>query len=541
MDRLFIYRKLSAFRWNYLWLAVYFVGFGVYLIGMPKYIDDYWYLEYFGDWFSSQGISDPEWGGNFFKAGVPWREMMDTWEWHYENDTFRLGNILVVPFLLLPKWVGSSVAFGFWIFAVIGGLRLVGIDVKRSPLVPLALASYYVLMPWRYYMGSLDYQFNYMIPSGLLVWLLARLMSRKEATARRIFPTALLAFVLGWWHEGFGVPACCGVFVVYATDRFRNREALTALIGLAAGVALTLFSPGIRDRAQYANVVFDFTIFTVIDLLRSEWAFICGVFLLSAGLFIREYRRRLLGTPWIWILGAVCSASCGLWIYVQGGDRVGWACALLGVPWCFGIFKLYWPKVTGKYNVGSALFAAVIMGVVMTGLVMIDAETLRLRRQHSRVMAIVASNPVPQAIFEDYSYMSEKSPLMLGMPSWSFSGSGMRYLSNYFIKNKEGHRIYCVPRELEGVSATSGTPVPGPGGFRESGGKLYAPYDGPQEGQKMMLIELDFGKGYTKAFCVSGVFTSKADGKRYMFVDPDLGWYVTYFKRIRGVGRLYEP
>lgn len=540
MDSFLKYRENLRSRWNYIWVGIYFLGFGIYLIGMPKYIDDYWYLEQFRGWFSGQGIEDPEWGGNFFKAGFPWREMVDTWEWHYENDTFRLGNILVVPFLLLPKWVGSSVAFGFWIYAVVGGMRLVGIDVRRSPLVPVALAVYYVLMPWRYYMGSLDYQFNYLIPSGLLVWLLMRLKGDKYSSVPGLTGTAVLSFVLGWWHEGFGVPALCGVFIMLMMSRFRNKAMIWSLIGLIVGLILDMSSPGIRERAGDSAGYSGVTVNTIFELVRSEWMFFLGIILLTSGFCSRRIRVRLLGKAWVWSIGAVCLASCGLWIMIQGGDRVGWACGLLSVPFCLGIMKLYWPKFTGSYGALSAILTAVIMGIVVAGLVMIDVETMRLRRQHSRIMATVASNPVPQAIFEDYRCMGEQSPLMLGMPSWSFSGSGLRYLSHYFLNSGEGHRIYCVPRELEGVRSDSGTPVPGSGGFREVEGKYFAPYEGPLEGQKTMKIELDFGKGYTNAFCIAGVFTSKGDGKRYVFIDPNLGWYVTYFKRVKKVGRLYE-
>lgn len=534
-------RYKGWWRWNYLWMGIYFIAFGVYLIGMPKYIDDYWYLERFRGWFMNQGISDPEWGGNIFKAGVPWREILDTWEWHYANDTFRLGNIMVVPFLLLPKWVGSTIAYCFWIYAVTGGLRFAGINLGRSPLVPWALAAYYVLMPWRYYMGSLDYQFNYLIPSGLLVWLLVRLTAGKRGNSGRDIWTLLLGIVLGWWHEGFGVPGACCVFVLLLGGRFRSRAAWMALAGILVGLAFDMSSPGIRERARDSLGEVGVNIYTIIETLRSQWVFFIGVLLVAGGMSVRKTRIGLTGNTRLWGMLAGCLASLVLLIRIQGGDRVGWVCGLLSVPFCLGLIRLYWPRVSAGYRWAGGLAAGCIMSVVIAGLVMIDVAIFRVRALHSRVVREIALNPKPQAIFDDYKYMREQSPLMIGMPSWSFSGSGMRYLSQYFLGKGEGHRIYCVPRELERVTAESGSSVPGRGGFREYKGKYFAPYSGPLLGQKVMKIELDFGKGYTSAFCIAGVFESKADGKRYVFIDPDLGLYVTYFKEIKGLGNLKEP
>lgn len=62
-------------NWNMLWILLYMVGFGVFIIGMPKYIDDYWYMAPLKPWFDSQGIINPDKGGNIIEAGIPWSEI----------------------------------------------------------------------------------------------------------------------------------------------------------------------------------------------------------------------------------------------------------------------------------------------------------------------------------------------------------------------------------------------------------------------------------------------------------------------------------
>lgn len=57
--------------WNVLWLLMYLVGMGVFFVGMPKYYDDYWYMEHLRPWFEAQGVMVPENGGNIFSGGFP--------------------------------------------------------------------------------------------------------------------------------------------------------------------------------------------------------------------------------------------------------------------------------------------------------------------------------------------------------------------------------------------------------------------------------------------------------------------------------------
>lgn len=74
--------KLKCFAdsvccWNGLWLLLFFIGTGIFFIGMPKYCDDYWYMFHLQPWFESQGIDVPS-GGDIFRFGIPWEDIYQT-------------------------------------------------------------------------------------------------------------------------------------------------------------------------------------------------------------------------------------------------------------------------------------------------------------------------------------------------------------------------------------------------------------------------------------------------------------------------------
>ena len=65
--------------------------------------------------------------------------------------------------LFMPKWVGSGIAVLCLYYTVMASFRLIGVDWRRSDVVPLMLSMWYFLMPWQNHMGGLVYQFNYLL------------------------------------------------------------------------------------------------------------------------------------------------------------------------------------------------------------------------------------------------------------------------------------------------------------------------------------------------------------------------------------------
>lgn len=178
-------KKMSIFRsfhltGNIVWMSLFVIGMGIFFIGMPKYLDYWWFLCFFGDWFRHNGVDYPTNGVNLFSAEIPWKEIQETWRDHYMYDNGRLGNIIVVLFLLLPKWIGSLLCLGVLIYVIIKSFDICGIDISRSALVSFGLGLWYILMPWQNHMGGLVFQFNYIIPSILAIFVLKFIFCRMK-------------------------------------------------------------------------------------------------------------------------------------------------------------------------------------------------------------------------------------------------------------------------------------------------------------------------------------------------------------------------
>ena len=54
---------MKKLNWNALWLSLYALGIGIWLIGMPSYLDDWCYMEPLRGWNDARGIDDPTVGG----------------------------------------------------------------------------------------------------------------------------------------------------------------------------------------------------------------------------------------------------------------------------------------------------------------------------------------------------------------------------------------------------------------------------------------------------------------------------------------------
>ena len=56
---------------NVICLLLFMLGMGVFLIGMPKYGDDLWFMRSFGDWLHTHGCDRFTDGVNVFRTGFP--------------------------------------------------------------------------------------------------------------------------------------------------------------------------------------------------------------------------------------------------------------------------------------------------------------------------------------------------------------------------------------------------------------------------------------------------------------------------------------
>lgn len=508
---------------------------GFMLIGMPKSADDYWYMMNLKGWFDSQGIVDPNEGGNVFKFGIPWDGLVETWKDHYYNDNIRLANILGLVFLLFPKWLGSSLALLSFMYAVLQGFKLIGLNWRTTLLLPSGLLMLVLCLPWYDHMGSVIYQFNYVIPTGITIWYIMRLKN-KCGTLYVDIATFGAGLAISMWHEGFGFPLLCGSCVLLFYANYRNRNTVMGMTGLFIGLIWSFLSPGMVGRAS-RNVGIEIDDLLnkhyLIDLAQLEWNFVI-MLLLAALMFFTRYNRRIFGNG-VSVFIIVCATiSLMMMIGLNGANRAGWLCSFLSVYGIMDILGRFQPKPAVR--MAAIVLNVIVLAVISVSLFGISRESVRLNSMMHKMLTELSSNPDEPVVFVDYRNLGKLPVMNFKLPCYKYNTLGIGFV-RWYIKGDSGvRRVALVPTVLKNITAESGNKLDGSGDFRQIDGYCFKPYDQDDHyGAGLAKVRMDYGKGYVDADVYVTVFRSKADGKKYLFLDPPYFWYLSHFKKIYGI------
>lgn len=540
-------RAANHTRFNFWLLLLFFVGLGFFLIGMPKYSDDYDFLMMVRPWMAAHGVEFPEEGVPLWRTGMPWNEILDTWTWSIANNNGRLANVIAVVLLLFPKWVGSGAALICFAASVMLSLRMAGIDWKRSPLVPLAIALFMFALPWRDRMGALDYQLNYLVSSFLAILLFYYLFYRKR---RRMIPAFLIALLCGAWHEGISAPALCGILCVAAVSgRWRDRCVWTAVAGLSFGL-LWLFLAGYSrhlDGAMFRNAAFDKV--WLEDLTAVIWP--VALFILSAVvLSVRNGIGAIVADSFLLFCVVSALASSGIYIITGYSERVIWWGCFASVCGTLTAVRYLMPRVVVRYSPASAVFGAMLIALTFTHLAFVGYYTLQVRGEMKRNLELWRSDN-SGSLFTSLPQFSELPWICGYLPdyhdSWTaFESSAAYWFGDDEHPNGDWTRMQVqspVPERLRKVTADSGLPVPGSNSVRVYENCLFMPFD--KDYDWMLACKspylwrrtsrMDFGKGFVTVRTVFVPFISKEDGRRYIYLRPHLSWFVSHFRDIKAV------
>ncbi len=102
---------MKRFDVNSVMIRIITLMFAVCFISMPMAFDDYWYSSYIFDYKEK------------LRSGFPLREIFETWKYHWQADNGRLANVIFVPFLTIPRWVGALLGSILLLFSLLGGLN----------------------------------------------------------------------------------------------------------------------------------------------------------------------------------------------------------------------------------------------------------------------------------------------------------------------------------------------------------------------------------------------------------------------------------
>lgn len=530
--------------WNGLWLLLFFAGTGFFFIVMPKSVDDFWYMYHLQPWFEAQGIDLPENGGNIFSSGIPWDAITRTWHERYLTDNVRLGNLLVLFFLLLPKWVGSAVMTLLWVYTVFAALKLSGIDWRKSALVPLALFLWTFGMLWGENYGVMDYQFNYLLSLAVAMWLLSFLAhrgwGRGASGASACAASLLLGLLLGVTHEGVGLPVLSGLVAAMIFHAHgRNRLVALAAVGVLVGTALLMTAPGMLNRTQgtvsfsVAGLVTYLTVFqTVPFLLMVAMSFVA---VLTSG----RMRSAMIGSLAFILYIVSALASFVILVCTDVGPRGGIWMSFISVAALLWLLKCWSGDIGYFRNSGVLVAATLMLAAVFARLIVVDKATLEYRRSFLSMLEWYAPGG-DRSFFGDYRTVANR-PLLCGyLPDYSIIEYNNTYISQYYRRPSDlgDNSPVVIPRELRRADGTVGKPLDGDMGVRLVDGYYYLPLDNPvyeYNGHHTAYLDADYGSGYSPGVFWIFPFRSETDGKIYLWLTPWRGWYVVHFMDLKGI------
>lgn len=528
-------RLLSVLRSpNFLWLLLFFVGFGFFLIGMPGYHDDYWYRYHLREWFVAQGVMYPEDGGNVFAAGFPWKEIRITWYSHFMGDNIRLVNLFAPLLLIFPKWVGSGLMLIFWVMTVFASFRFAGVDWRRSPLVPVAMAAWLFFLPWSDRFGELDFQLNYIVPPFVGLWLAMMLRKREDAGLRDSLPVLPVAFLACACHEVVGVPMLAGIiFVAIFFRRRRGWAAYMAIAGIIAGGLLLLYSPGMQYRTSMVSpwstvgVSFMQLEFVPVYLVWIGW--------LACVLFPKLRLKVKDRLPDLTLSAVVAVVAAFLSLKSQSYPRGMMLADILAVVSLMIMAERFFPEICLKYTLPTKILAVPLLCLVFTQQTIVAFYSLQIRKQQELM--------IESHLSRGRSSFFGQSPTLAHMPLIAGYMPESRYVIHsqmfywYYLFYVDGKNPVVFPEELKYVDGKQGRLLNPDQNIREIEGYYYVPCRdiGNFELFEHDPIYCDFGRGEVKASAWLFRFMSEADGEDYMWILPEFDWYVSHFKQPRKI------
>ena len=522
---------------NTLMIVLYCIGMGFMFIGIPKVMDDYWYINQLRPWFLSQGIFYPEDGGNIFAGEGLWEGIKGVWTCHVLGDNVRLGNIMAPLFLIFPKWVGGGVSVLCLFYVMVGTFRLAGVDWRRSALVPLGIVLFMWCLPWFQNMAVLDYQMNYLRASALAVFLL-NILERRRLSKIGLVGLFLLSVITGMWHEGISAPVLSGlVFLTIFYRSCRTRDFMVAEIGLLIGFSLLWLSPGMRDRLV-GQRGFNMTI------SEMGWVVVTGSLLLvDIIIYVYEAIKR----GWRNVLSdrymnfVLVSGIASLTIVVRTGIalRDGWWCMLVSILGFLRLLQTYHGVYWQNYRRSNLLITVPLLAVVYLQCGITAYLSLEFRKLHRQYIEAYLSKP-DETVFGKIYDLHNMPLLSAYLPFAHYPNETMVWVGIYYKSEEMGWPGFqgVVPEELRDVDAGSGRLVPGGTEIREKDGYLFAPFRGDSD--FLMRMWVDMGRGTVMKQARAFEFTSERDGQRYIYIYLFNNWVDAHFGKVKSIEPRFE-
>lgn len=470
---------------------------GIFMIGMPKYLDDWAYMHSFS-------------------------EMPAFWTMHYESNNGRLANLTAMVLMSFPKWIGSGIALGGWAYVLFASWRLAGVDWRKWSGIPVSLALFGFLVPWRDHLGSLDFQCNYVYASAIAMLVLEYLKNENKSW----IPAFLMCLLLGAWHEGFAVPVGAGITVcMIRFPNLRIRKNFLALIGLFCGLLVVALSPGFQARLLMEKEGVT-PIWRIISTFETCLPYISALAIWGFCALLKPVKSDLCPRWWFVVTSGL--ASTLIVVVAEQTPRTGWWASLMAVDLLMLLSKRYLPQLRRGYSPSVGILSAIIFGLFIWHWVSVDISVMKIRETFRTGINDWIQSDREDPVFGKIQHQEESALIAGLLPDPRFF-SRLRYTQEKLEEDTGSGGFWIVPAELETVSVKTVVPVKGTGEIFEKGGWYFMPL--PKGWSKRYEeCEMDLGceLGVRRADCIR--FRSVADGREYLWIFPIQGWWRSHFR-----------
>lgn len=553
-DNIFSFKgrlKDSYLQYNSLWLLLFVIGMGFFLIGMPKYGDDYWYLAGLSRWLAAHGVTLIDQGVSLkdILLDFPMAEIEDTMSYHFYYDNSRIANMAGLAALFFPKWVGSGITLIAWIAAIWGSFRLANINWRRSALVPVAIFIWLFMLGWGDQMGSIIFQYNYIVGAGIGILFSCMVFFSRRGNLQLLL-LFLLAILTGGWHEGFSLPIFCGLLAILIIKRgWRERKPVVGITGLAIGACVLLICTKyqliITGNFQVENPHSLHNLVTVFSLHPALWLMLC----VWGACSLREHRIVIpTGDLEIFMLVSLI-VSILISFITTLEQRVGWWADMMSVTLILSMLQRYFPSIFSHYNKRSIAISAVLLPLSFWRLGMADITAVQYRRELHRIVREMDTSP-KENVYIDYIDITDKPFIRGELPDKQMMQAPIAHWTNtYFIEQRSDTTFLkrIIPQQFRNLKRGMGTPLPSNKDVRIIGGAMYVPYDSTLEARidsystSSYNVIYEYAGGIRQSGIIQGhLFRSEGDGEEYLWLTIQIkSWALRHFlppKRITFIG-----
>lgn len=453
---------------------------------------------------------------------IPWRNMLEGGvldigatareciQNHYNLDTARICNILMVFNVFIPHWLFqlvSTLAVGFilWIGAKMGGFM-------RSPArFTLWTALFVFAFPWIDQLYLIDFQLNYLWSTAMSLWLLYLVLSHKGKAAWMF----LFGLFAGLWHEGFGGSMICAVgALLILFPEYRTRRTFAVLFGLIIGVVY-VYLPRIGDAARnsYAGregILYPFLLPTIFFFVLWIWRTVKG------------HTKFLLPLPTA--LAIIALSAMGLMLHIPVGPRTcafGLTTSLIGIA-------MYMPSC--HYPVLRKIFTIATLTLVAVHLIVVDKICFISGRETSHVIEEYRKTP-QNTIFSSLPLRTESPLMALQKPyyEWFVHSDNNDVMTALYGIN--GQRIKVAPLNLKNFDEKNATPLAGTADVYVYENRLVRLEKGNGDEEATELLTVDYGNGPTARTFYTVPIKTNADGTIWKWLHPNQSTVNDFLRR----------